>query len=62
MGEYAIEVDKAHAETFSIPGATILERGENEDDDTVVFFVRSKGDLRWSGVIDLPGVRAIEPL
>lgn len=62
MGKYAIEVDKAHAQAFSIPGATILERGENEEDDTVVFFVCSKGDLRSSGVMDLPGVRAIEPL
>jgi hypothetical protein len=62
MGQYAIEVEKEHAQSFDIPGATILERADVEENGTVGFIVKSKTDLRWRKVLDMPGVRSIEPL
>jgi hypothetical protein len=62
MGQYAIEVDKEHAHAFKIPGATILERAEVEENGTVGFIVRSRSDLRRSEVLNMPGVRGVEPL
>jgi hypothetical protein len=48
--------------TFNIPGATILERAEIEENGTMGFIVRSRTDLRRSEVLDMPGVRGAEPL
>jgi hypothetical protein len=59
MGKYAIEVEKKHAESFNIPGATILERAEIEENGTIGFIVRSRKDLRW---VDVTGVLSVEPL
>jgi hypothetical protein len=62
MGQYAIEVEKKHAQSFNIPGATILERAEIEESGTIGFIVRSRTDLRRSEVLNMPGVRGVEPL
>ena len=63
MGQYAIEVEKKHAESFDdLTGDTILERAEIEENGTVGFIVSSRKDLRSSAVFDMPGVCSIEPL
>jgi hypothetical protein len=62
MGQYAIEVEKEFADSFKIPDATIIESQPIEENDTVGFIVESKKDLRSSSVLDMPGVRGVEPL
>ena len=42
-------------------GATILDRGRDDEDMIASLIVRSRKDLRWSNT-DLPGKVVIEPL
>src|ERR1700733_532900 len=62
MGQYAIEVEREFANSFRIPGATIVESRPIEENNTVGFIVESKKDLRSSSVLNIPGVCGVEPL
>jgi hypothetical protein len=62
MAKYAIEVEKEYVQSFDIPGVTIVERAEIQENGTVGFIVISKRDLRGSKVLNLPGVCGVEPL